>query len=1759
MLTHFNTKAMKTMNATFSGCGPGGSETAHVSSNFLGVFSNRTRSLFFSSYLLVFLILVSSTGSAWGQISYSFNFDANSTGWTGGFTRFTGTTACGGTGGAMRRNLYSGATTGQLISPITGTSNGASATVSYTYKAAIWSANTTAATNWGSFDVQYGATATGPWTTFATVSNEAQLGNACISKSHTVTLPAGATFIRFAATWQSGDYYLNFDNVSVVQSAGSACSGTPAPGNTIASPTSVAPGGTVALSLQNATAGSGVTYQWQSGPSSSGPWTNFGTSAATQTSPAITAGTWFRCLVTCAGNTGTSNPVQVTLAYCQPSGTGLNTSITNFATSGGITNISNASTFSAGGYGNFTALSCSQQAGLTVSFTLAYGSDPGSAIYIDWNNDLDFVDAGEQVYTSNAFVLSGTSGTFTVPAGQAAGNYRMRVVIDWNAFIPVSCPVGINGEIEDYTFTVAAPPACLAPSSPSGTPLTLTSATVSWTAPSPAPTGGYEYAVTTSATPPASGTATTATSLSVTGLPPNITYYLHVRSNCDASGFSTWATSVSFRLGYCVPSTSSGCTDGDVVARVVLNTLDNNSGTGCPSGLAGYSDYTSDPLLTTTLLPSTTYNCTVYAGQYPQGYAAWIDYNDDGVFDNATERIGYSNGLVAGSGSVGVLGSSAAFPISLACNPPAGAHRLRVRSMYNTNGINVTPCGSNTWGETEDYTITIAAAPACPSPGLVTTLTPAFTSASITFATGCSSATNYDFEYGPAGFTPGTGTLLSNQAVTISAPNASYTLTGLTDGTSYTVYYRANCGASQSAWSIANNFSTQPIPVCVSAPTSPANGSSDCVSGSATTLSWPSAANATVYDVYLNTGSSATTLVSADQAGTTYNAGVLPAGNYAWRIVPKNGSTGPSGCSDFTFTVNPNLTASVSLAANNTAVCSGVSVTFTATPTNEGTAPTYEWRKNGTAIAGASGASYSGVSGTDFVNGDVITVVMTSNATPCLVGSPATSNDVTMTVNPILNASVSLAADNSSVCSAMSVTFTATPVNGGSAPSYAWFKNGTAIAGASGATYTGLAGTDFVNGDVISCQLTSNATPCLAGSPATSNGVTMTVNAPVPTNTAGTYASGSVNIVDGTTVEFLSSCVAIGKTTDASGGNVPGNTTMTATVVSTMQSTNPDGWKYVRRSYTSTTASDGQRTLTFYFTQEDFDDYNANNYGSMDLPTSGNNADPNKPYIRLITVTSNGYTVSASLGVNLTWNGTYWQLTKLVPSVNGATYYISTQSSCEGVLVNGLAAGNISATNATLSWTAISPNPSSGYYQLRYKPTASSTWVDGGTANYLATSRTYSTLSPGTQYEFQIRRVCSSDGFGAWSSSVILSTISSGCGSPMVFNAPTSTSSTVTLSWPAVTGAAWFQFQYKESSSGTWLSAGTLTGTGTTRTVSGLNPNTSYDFRGRTYCPNNAASAWSTTVTATTTGQSGCALPPVLTVASLTGTSATITWPVVQGASWYEFRYKLSSSSTWISAGTLSGAGTQRVLSGLTSGTQYDFQARTFCASGVPSSWSTTLQFTTTGALGCETAPVLTLGTVTNTTATFTWPAISGAAWFEFRYKLTSSNTWISAGTSSGTATSKTLTGLTANTQYDFQARTFCANGNPSSAWSATRQFTTTGAAAIALAEGDVIESSEGQSTKEMAINEVSGVAVNVFPNPTDDMVQVQVIIEQANETLVVRVFDMSGRLVQEAQTLTEGGLTTIPLSMGEMMTGMYNVELYQNGALIHRARVQKN
>ena len=122
----------------------------------------------------------------------------------------------------------------------------------------------------------------------------------------TATFTAGTPNTSQSNAGIASANYTGFISYAVSNS----CAGTPAPGNTIASATSICFGSSVNLSLQNATAGSGVTYVWES----STDGTTFApiasaTSATYSATP--TVATYYRAQVTCSGVTTASTPVQV--------------------------------------------------------------------------------------------------------------------------------------------------------------------------------------------------------------------------------------------------------------------------------------------------------------------------------------------------------------------------------------------------------------------------------------------------------------------------------------------------------------------------------------------------------------------------------------------------------------------------------------------------------------------------------------------------------------------------------------------------------------------------------------------------------------------------------------------------------------------------------------------------------------------------------------------------------------------------------------------------------------------------------------------------------------------------------------------------------------------------------------------------------------------------------------------------------------------------------------------------------------------------------------------------------------------------------------------------------------------------------------------------------------------------------------------------------------------------------------------------------
>ncbi|REK49474.1 MAG: hypothetical protein DWQ48_07420, partial [Bacteroidetes bacterium] len=221
-------------------------------------------------------------------------------------------------------------------------------------------------------------------------------------------------------------------------------------------------------------------------------------------------------------------------------------------------------------------------------------------------------------------------------------------------------------------------------------------------------------------------------------------------------------------------------------------------------------------------------------------------------------------------------------------------------------------------------------------------------------------------------------------------------------------------------------------------------------------------------------------------------------------------SGSPATSNAITMSVIPNSAVSVSISTATSTVCENDPITFTATPTNGGVSPSYQWKVNGTNV-GTNSDTY--VTST-LVDGDIITCELNSSIF-CTTGNPATSNSITMTVNPSQNVSVSITADPSNnSCVGETVAFLAVPVNGGSSPSYQWQVNGTNV-GTNSALYV----TSSLNDqDIVTCILTSNITPCPVGSPATSNAITMNVSNAVPVSV--TITADTTTICDGGSVTF---------------------------------------------------------------------------------------------------------------------------------------------------------------------------------------------------------------------------------------------------------------------------------------------------------------------------------------------------------------------------------------------------------------------------------------------------------------------------------------------------------------------------------------------------------------------------------------------------------------------------------------------------------------
>lgn len=402
---------------------------------------------------------------------------------------------------------------------------------------------------------------------------------------------------------------------------------------------------------------------------------------------------------------------------------------------------------------------------------------------------------------------------------------------------------------------------------------------------------------------------------------------------------------------YC-PSAATSTADEDIYS-VTLGTWTNSStcatiapGTGSIQNR--YSNYAGSVLPPDVTAGSTlplTLNVGTCGGNYGNMSAVFIDYNRDGTYNLATERVYVSPASVTGphieTGTINV-------PASISF----GQTGMRVMVIEFATAADLIPCASYSWGETEDYIVNLI----------------------------------------PAG-----------------------------------------------------------PPTCITAPLSPANGSTTACAGG-TLLSWNTKPGAIGYDVFLDPGTApATTRIGNNIPDTFINVtSTVPAGPFSWRIVPRNFSGSATGCSNFTFTSANGAIAGATISAGpDTVICPYQSTTFTAVPISGGSAPGYQWQKNGLNV-GTNSSTYTDA---NLNNNDKVKVIVTTSLTTgCITSRTGPSREITINWKPVPPSTITATGDTG-FCAGGSVVLS---VPAG-AVSYQWQLNGVNIAtNSTSPTYTGI-------------------------------------------------------------------------------------------------------------------------------------------------------------------------------------------------------------------------------------------------------------------------------------------------------------------------------------------------------------------------------------------------------------------------------------------------------------------------------------------------------------------------------------------------------------------------------------------------------------------------------------------------------------------------------------------------------------------------------
>lgn len=661
---------------------------------------------------------------------------------------------------------------------------------------------------------------------------------------------------------------------------------------------------------------------------------------------------------------------------------------------------------------------------------------------------------------------------------------------------------------------------------------------------------------------------------------------------------------------------------------------------------------------------------------------------------------------------------------------------LTAIATYDTGGTYGTPVGT-----TKTYLYGTAATAASittqPASQTVTAGT------SVTFSVVASGTGTLSYQWKKA------GTAISG------ATSATYTIVSPTnaDAGSYTVVVTNVVGSTTSnvatlavnAANVAPSITTQPASQTVSA-------------GASVTFTVAASGTAPLSYQWAKGGIAIGGATNASL--TVASAQFSDAGNYSVSVVNALGNVTSNVA---TLTVNTTPTApSITTAPSNQTVTAGASASFTVVAS--GTPPlSYQWNKNGAAIAGATSATYS-IASTAAGDAGSYTVTVTNSA------ASVTSGAVTLTVNPVATSpSITTQPAGASVTSGSAASFTV--VASGTAPlTYQWSKNGSAIGGATSATYS-IASAQTADAGNYTVTITNSAGSATSGAAA----LTVTASATAPTITT---QPASLTVSTGTSANF--SVVASGTAPlsyqwSKNGSTISGATSATYAIASAAAADAGSYTVAITNSVSSITSSAATLTVS-------------NSAVAPTITTQPAGTSVNAGNTATFSVVANG---TAPLTYQWTKNGS------AISGATSATYSVAGAQSADAgsyAVVVTNSAGSVTSTVAalTVSTVAVAPSiatqPASVVANLgdnvTFTVVASGTapftyqWSKGGVAITGATASSYALTSvqSGNAGNYS---VVVTNSVGSVTSSVAALTLATPATAPTILQQPASTTVSV--------------------------------------------------------------------------------------------------------------------------------------------------------------------------------------------------------------------------------------------------------------------------------------------------------------------------------------------------------------------------------------------